>query len=433
MVVLGALLAGACGASPDLAVDALPAERELAAAVPTTPPPSPTPVPPTARPTPTTVPRPTPTAEPVFAIDPDLLEKLPDGWSPFVVADHVEASLEPPPGGTLSRVGQQGNRWKYAGVLGRLKPRDEVLPAVADAPPKVEGLEPLTGLAGPALDRPALIVKIDNVPAARPQIGINEADIVYEELVESGVTRLAAVFHSQAPATIGPVRSGRSTDIGIIDSFSRPIFAFSGANSIYDKLIDKQPIENRGAEVFTGYWRSGSRAAPHNLYTGADTMLGSVDDGKAPAPHFVYRAPGVDLAPEAEPATSIRLNYMAGSGRPIEFQWNDTERGWQRWQAGSRHVDANGVQFAPENVIVQFVNYIDTGMTDKWGEVLYEGVSVGSGRALVFTEAHVIEATWTRPSLRSVATFTDETGNHIALTAGQTFVSLIAPNGASWS
>ncbi len=433
MTVLGVLVVSACGASPDFAVDALSAEREVVAAVSTTPPPSPTPVPPTPRPTPTPMPPPTPTPEPVFAIDPDLLEKLPDQWSPFVVTDHLAASSQPPPGGTLSPVGQQGNRWKYTGVLGRLKPGDEVLPAVADAPPKVAGVAPLTGLAGPALDRPALIVKIDNVPAARPQIGINEADIVYEELVEAGVTRLAAVFHSQAPATIGPVRSGRSTDIGIVDSLSRPIFAFSGANSIYDKLIDKQPIENRSAEVFSGYWRSGSRAAPHNLYTGADTMLGSVDDGEAPAPHFVYRAPGDDLAPEAETASSIRLKYAADSGRSIEFEWNETERGWQRWQAGSRHVDANGVQFAPENVIVQFVNYIDTGMTDKWGEVLYEGVSVGSGPALVFTEGHVIEAIWTRPSLRSVTTFTDQAGNHIALTAGQTFVSLIAPNGASWS
>ena len=82
---------------------------------------------------------------------------------------------------------------------------------------------------------------------------------------------------------------------------------------------------------------------------------------------------------------------------------------------------------------MQFVNYIDTGMTDKWGEDLYEGVSVGTGSALIFTDGHVIDATWTRSTLRSVTTFTDAAGNHIELTPGQTYVSLIPPGGASWS
>ena len=434
LVVGWSLVTGACGARPDLVVEALPSERQGVVAAQAAPAPTPTAAPtPTPTPEPTALPTPTPTPEPVFEIDADVLDKLPAGWSAFVEAEIIEASALPPAGGTLAPLGQQANRWKYTGVLGRLKPGDQVAPGVADAPAEVRGVAPLTGLVGPVLDRPALIVKIDNVPAARPQTGINAADIVYEELVEAGVTRLAAVFHSQSPATIGPVRSGRSTDIGIIDSFRRPIFAFSGANSIYDKLIDKQPIENRSAEVFSGYWRNGSRPAPHNLYTGADIMLESVTNRKIPAPHFVYRSEGAGLAADAEPASSIRLEYLAGSGRSIEFRWSEAEEGWQRWQSGTRHVDANGVQFAPENVIVHFVNYIDTGMTDKWGEDLYEGVSVGSGPAVLFTDGHVIQATWTRPSLRSVTTFTDSDGSHIALTPGQTFVSLIAPDGASWS
>lgn len=394
---------------------------------PTTPPPAPTAVPPTATPAPTPTPTPTP-----WAIAANVEERLPEGWNPHVEADlAVGPTDQPPAGAVLGAIGTQANRWSYTAVVGRLRPRQELVEATVAPPEHVAGTAPLTGLPDVVADRPALVVKIDNVPAARPQTGLNEADIIYEELVEGGVTRFAAVFHSEAPATIGPVRSGRSTDIGIIDSFNRPIFAFSGANSIFDGLIDKQPIQNRGAEVFTGYWRNGSRPAPHNLFTGADTMLASAERTDAPPAHFTYRADGEAVA-DGQPASLIQLRYAEGGSAAIEFRWNADVDGWQRWQSGSAHVDSAGVQLAPQNVVVQFIDYLDTGMTDKWGEDLYEGVTVGSGRALVFTDGTVVEASWERPSLRSVTTFTAADGTAVALTPGQTFVALIAPGGASW-
>ncbi len=426
-LLTSALVLSACSGNIEIAAPPTP--------VPTTPTPAPT-----ATAVPTPVPTSTPTAEPgppqpvAFQLDPRLLLRLPPGWSPDFGGE--TGAIGPrdglPPGGTVPPP-SRGDRWRYVGVLGRLKPDDQVVAAVADPPAAVIGAAPLTGLPGRSPRRPAVIVKIDNVPQARPQTGLNRADIVYEELVEAGLTRFAAVFHSARPGTIGPVRSGRSTDIGIITSFNRPIFAFSGANSIFDRLIDKQPIRNRSAELFNGYWRSSSRRAPHNMYTGADTLLDSVSAKKRPPAHFAYRDPGEALHRTAQHASSVRLVFQAGSSPGIEYRWNDGDGGWRRWQSGTRHVDADGVQLAPANLIVQIVNYIDTGMTDKWGEVLYEGVSVGSGRALVFTDGHVIEATWTRPTLGSVTTFTDAAGEHVELTPGQTFVALIAPGGVAWS
>jgi hypothetical protein len=424
-------LAAACGSDIDLGQQgALPATEEPAI---TAPQPSPTPAPvPTAPPTapPTATPEPTPAP---FRIGDGLARKLPPDWTPEVDATWPEPSDALPSGGVIGARGIQQNRWSYTGVLGVLKPNQRVIERAADQPAAVPGVAPLTGLPAEGLDRPALVVKIDNVPLARPQTGINQADIIYEELVEFGVTRLAAVFHSHAPTTIGPVRSGRSTDIGIIGSFNQPIFAFSGANSIYDRLIDKQEIENRGAEVFTGYRRGDTRPAPHNLYTGADVMLGSVQGGTAPDPHFVYRPTGEPADPMLPEAATIRLSYLEGKSAPIEFRWSSDVGGWQRWQAGSRHVDAAGVQLAPANVIVQFVDYVDTGMTDKFSEDLYEGVSVGTGPALIFTDGRVVEATWTRHRLRAATTYTDVNGDHVGFTPGQTFVALIAPGGASWS
>ena len=368
----------------------------------------------------------------MFEIRPGLAEKLPDGWTGELEIDLATANrADPPVGGLVGPVVPNPTRWQYGAVLGRLGPSQRVVEAAADPLKPIPDLAPLTGLPAVDLGGPAVVVKIDNVPPARPQTGINQADILYEELVESGVTRFAAVFHSTVPAVVGPVRSGRSTDIGIVASFNTPVFAFSGANSIFERLIDKQPIVNRGAEVAGGYWRSSARAAPHNLYTSAADQQLAAGDGVAPLPHFAY-ADEPSASRDGVPASVVRLRYLAETGPPIEFRWDAEAGGWLRWQNGSPHVDTDGVQLAPRNVIVQFVEYLDTGLTDKFGEVLYEGVSVGEGPALVFTDGAVVEATWTRSRLEDPATFTDGDGAHIALGAGQTFVALIAPAGATW-
>ena len=391
----------------------------------------------TATPTPTVPPTPTPTVEPTptpWAMAASTAAKLPPGWTPEVdMAGLPVAGGGSPPGGATGTVDRSGNRWKYRGVLGRLKPGEEVLEPTIAPPERVVGVAPLTGLpAEIPPERPAVIAKIDNISTARPQTGVNQADIVYEELVEAGYTRLAAVFHSTHPDTIGPIRSARSTDIGIIDSYNRPVFVFSGANSIFERLVDKQPIHNRGAEVAGGYWRSGSRPAPHNMYTDAAAMAATAEKPRAPRPHFAYRTPHGSLPDSAVPASRIELVYLAGSPAPVEYRWHEASGSWRRWQSGTRHLDVHGEQIAPENVVVQFVDYIDSGLTDKWNEDLWEGVQVGTGPAMVFTAGHMIEATWTRPTLRSVPTFTDTDGAHVALTAGQTFVSLVAPGGVGW-
>ncbi|MBT4477400.1 MAG: DUF3048 domain-containing protein, partial [Actinobacteria bacterium] len=84
-----------------------------------------------------------------------------------------------------------------------------------------------TAVLGQDTDRPALAIKIDNVFAAWPQSGINQADVVYEEVVESGLTRLIAIFQTQSPGTVGPIRSARTSDPILLEGFDRPLFAYS--------------------------------------------------------------------------------------------------------------------------------------------------------------------------------------------------------------
>jgi hypothetical protein len=339
-----------------------------------------------------------------------------------------------PSGGRPEGRAPGSNRWKYRGTLAKLGNNEQVVPPVADPPVDDPSRAPLTGKKAGSLNRRAVVVKIDNVPPARPQIGINQADIVYEELVEAGFTRLAAVFHSKSPSTIGPVRSARSTDIGIAVSFDYPVFAYSGANSIFDRLIARARLADRGAEI-TGelYRRSGGRPAPHNLFTSAPRLLNSASKRNGPPPHFEYRGKGESIAPDVATATDIRLRYQRTGGQPVRYEWDTARKGWARWQNNSAHRDVSGVQIAPENVIVQIVPYADAGLTDKFGEDLLEAQLVGTGEALVFTNGHVYPATWTKSTLRSVTTYTDADGNHIKLTRGRTWVSLVPPGGVTFN
>ena len=268
-----------------------------------------------------------------------------------------------------------------AGVLGRLRPGDEVVAALAPPPrrcagdrtPHGSGAQPSTASAR------AVVVKIDNVPAARPQSAINDADIVVEELVEGGMTRLAAVFHSNRPAAIGPVRSARSTDIGIAASYRQPVFANSGANNIFASLVARAPVVDRGNQVFGGYWRVGGRPAPHDLFTSSDTLLGSVDDPEGAAARAVHLPGRRRRVPIPTPCGRRGSGSCTARGRARASSTAGTRAlgGWRRFNDGVAHTDSDGRPVAPENVIVWFVPYLDTGLTDKWGEVLYEGVSVG--------------------------------------------------------
>lgn len=352
--------------------------------------------------------------------------------APVADLDDYGPTSKAPGGGELGATLPGTNRWRYRAVLGDLSPNEEVTAAVIDAPSTRSGTAPLTGTTAGNRSGRAVIVKIDNVAPARPQVGLLQADIVYEELVEAGFTRLAAVFHSRQLDSVGPVRSGRSTDIGIVGSYSDPVFAFSGANSIFDGLIDDAPLVNRGAEVWSGYWRVAGRRAPHNLFTSTNRLRDSTSEGSAPKAQFAYRSSGEALASSAVPADLIQLRYRESGSVAITYEWSEKSGGWLRSQGGTKHVDAAGKQVAPANVVVQVVDYVDTGLTDKWGEILYEGVNVGSGDALVFTNGHVVAGTWTRPTLRSVTTFTDVDGNHIELTPGTTWVSLVPPGGVSF-
>lgn len=298
-----------------------------------------------------------------------------------------------------------------------------------------EPVAPLTGLTGSfqgRLDRPALVVKIDNgEPKARPQAGLNQADVVYEERVEGSVTRLLAIFHSTDAAPIGPVRSARTSDIAIFTPLHRPFFAWSGANGTFAQRIRAAEIHDVGYDALVNeYYREPGRPAPDNLMLRSSvTVTDRPAEGSSPPPAiFEYRQPGQPTA-HLVSTTGVAISYGTSAGSaPVEYRWNGD--GWARTQKGTPHVDAQGVQVAPENVIIEFVDYRGTDVNDQFGVPIPEAQMVGEGEAWILTGGGLVKGRWLKNALGSITTYTDEEGNPILLTPGRTWVALPAPGGA---
>lgn len=301
---------------------------------------------------------------------------------------------------------------------------------------------PLTGLelGEQSSDHPAMVVKVDNDPRARPQHGLTAADLVYEVEVE-GITRFAAVFHSQ-DSLVGPVRSARSSDIDLAGNLNRPLFGWSGANpTVTAEMWDAQaagkllslPHEAYGDQ----YWRDTDRAAPHNLYSDTGLLRGlTPDDSAAPPPVFDFRPADVAVVEGGAAVDGVSVAFR-GDGRiaNVEWVWDAARGGWTRFQTDLQHGDSNAVHadgsgelVSPENVVVMFVDYTVSAA----GGGSPQAMTVGSGEALVLTDGQAIGARWNRPSVQDPIELSTLNGDPILLTAGRTWVELPLPGHAGW-
>lgn len=283
---------------------------------------------------------------------------------------------------------------------------------------------PLTGLiVDEVLDRPVLAVKIDNHENARPQKGINQADIVYEEVVE-GITRLVGIFQSVDSDPVGPVRSARTTDVRLLAHLSVPLFANSGGNSGTLRQVNSSPnlinmnVNKAPGEFFRD--NSGGRFAPHNLFTNTSALLARAPEtSTAPASIFHYRLASTEIDPTLPKITSFSLNM----GHQVTYTWDEETGGWLRVQNGTAHVDDDGVQVAPPNVIVMETRY-GTSAADPNSP---EAIVTGSGELFVFTEGVLIQGTWSRDEITDIAVLIDLNGDTIEITPGRTWVALPKP------
>ncbi|HEV7686805.1 MAG TPA: DUF3048 domain-containing protein [Acidimicrobiia bacterium] len=310
-------------------------------------------------------------------------------------------------------------------------PQSAAPPAVP-APPTMSA-SPLTGLPMDIVrsKRPVLVVKIDNAPKARPQIGLNQADVVFEEGVEGGITRFAALFHSESSKPVGPVRSARSTDIKIVSALHHPLFAYSGANALFKQYVADAPLVDVGVDKYPDrYHRDNGRSSPYNLFSETEQLLDLAPDGSVPPPPlFAFRSPAAaPSGPGAHAVTHARVWWQASKLTEAIWDWDVTAKGWRRTQNGETHVDAAGRQVTPANVVVQFVSYHDTGLVDSSGTSVPEADVVGEGDAWVLTGGMLIPCHWSKPSNTEVTRYTDASGADVQLGRGKTWVELVPPN-----
>jgi Protein of unknown function (DUF3048) N-terminal domain/Protein of unknown function (DUF3048) C-terminal domain len=316
-------------------------------------------------------------------------------------------------------------------------PAAQKIPAAVPAPPTTAAA-PLTGLP---MDikrsrRPVLVVKIDNAPKARPQIGLNQADVVFEEGVEGGITRFAALFHSEEPTPVGPVRSARSTDIRLISALRHPLFAYSGANATFQRYVHEAPLVDVGFDAHPDrYGRDPARPSPYNLFSETEKLFDLAPDGAVPPPAlFSWRSPGEAASgPGARPVTHARVFWQAHRLTEAIWDWDVTAKGWRRTQNGEIHVDAAGKQVTPANVVIQFVSYHDTGQVDSTGTAVPEADVIGEGDAWVLTGGMLIPCRWSKASDTELTRYTDASGAPVKLAPGKTWVELAPPNQAEAS
>jgi hypothetical protein len=298
--------------------------------------------------------------------------------------------------------------------------------------PPVAPKAALTGLPvdDPAvLSRPAIAVKINNADGdkcdfkARPQSGLDQADIVFEEVVEGGITRFFAVFQSTVPETVGPVRSARSSDVDLIEALNVPLFAWSGNNpgvggelgAIKDRFVNVGHSSSAGSKFYRE--NSFGRCAPSNLFVHpADLYEFASGQGAVPAPVFTYREEGATAPASAVPVAGVRLNTALDT----VFVWNPGTKSWDRSQRRTPHVTDKDVRISPANVVILDVPY-RTSAADPRSP---QAVSVGSGPAHVYLDGVVVEGTWTRDTPQSAWVLKDAAGAPIPLVPGRTWVQL---------
>lgn len=290
-------------------------------------------------------------------------------------------------------------------------PSSAPTPSPTPAPPK----SPLTGAPGGATG-PVLVAKVDNTANGRPQVGLGSADVVYVELVEGGLSRVAAVFASKIPERIGPIRSARITDLELVRPYGRVLFAYSGANSRFLPSIARAPLRDLSVDKLSRvYARDRSRPAPYNLFVDGRAMASTVS-GKQPVPDVGFRFGAAPAGGRS--AKSVTVSYPAAR---IGFAWSATAKLWQ-WSMDGRKA---GVGAA--TVVVQYVTVASSPYKDVNGSPTPFSKTVGSGKATILRDGKSWSGSWRRATATSGTTYT-AAGAPMPFATGPVFV-VLTPKG----
>jgi hypothetical protein len=280
-----------------------------------------------------------------------------------------------------------------------------------------------TGLAGE--NKQILVVKIDDTNAAHPQIGIEDADLVYVEQVEGGLTRLAAIYTSKLPPLIGPIRSARISDIELLAQFGRVGFAYSGAQSKMRPVIAEANLENLSAERNPPsiYGKDPNRIGPVDMILKPDLLLERANANPkirietATASVFAFGD-----APKGETNTAIaKIKWPSAK---YELRWDSANEKWLIYFNEKPNMAANGEHLYADTAIIQIVSITPSIYGDKFGEITPFSKTTGNGKAVMLRDGFSYQISWQRNLETDVTTWKSEDGDVANFKPGRTWIFL---------
>jgi len=299
------------------------------------------------------------------------------------------------------------------------------------APDAIVDNSTVAALTGEAIEagslaRPALSGKIDNHPSARPQVGLDDADIVFEELVEGGMTRYLAVWHSKLPAEIGPVRSVRPMDPEIVSPFGG-VFAYSGGQVRFVQMMQAAPVYNAihgQPDTDATFYRTSAKVAPHNVLVKAQELIAEHLNLPAPPKMFDYAASLAESSAVVGGNPVAALNTRFSGFSSPSWEWDGTQDKFLRFQTnGAADSASSGNQISATNVVVLFVNIevIEDIPTTRL---------VSQGKGYVATGGSVIEINWIKATAESPIVLSTNSGEAVTLGVGNTWIELLPAEGS---
>ena len=279
-----------------------------------------------------------------------------------------------------------------------------------------------------SLTSPSLAAKIDNHEDARPQIGLERTDIVFEELVEGGLTRYVAIWQSDIPDLIGPVRSIRPMDPDILSSFGG-IVAFSGGQEQFVDMMRAAPVYSAihgQSDTESTFYRIDGRDSPHDVVVKAQELVGQHLDLAEPAQQFAYSVDTASSTAAVSGTPTSSLSLVFSDERFPSWIWDAPSAKFLRLQEGTPDLDAQGGQLSATNVVTLRVDE-----QYPYDAEVPMAMLVASGEAWVSTGGKTVHATWTKDAATSPIRLVDDLGATVRLAPGNTWVELVPNDGGS--
>lgn len=273
-------------------------------------------------------------------------------------------------------------------------------------------------------DAPILVVKIDDTSMAHPQIGLEDADLVYIEQVEGGSTRLAAVFSSKIPTRIGPIRSARISDVELLAQYGRVGFAYSGAQKKMLPIIAAANLHDLGAQKnsSTIFTTDPTRMQPYAMVLRADLLLELANTRGLEFAHS--KNMGWKFGKEPGDGVAIRSAQVSWPASSYDVHWSKKENRWLLDFRKEPNIAESGTRLGASTFVIQLVSITDSIYKDKNGGITPLSSTVGSGSGYILRNGKSIKATWSRPTAEEGTRWLGMAGKEITFEKGQIWVAL---------